>query len=78
MKLPLKKARNFKNGQCLITSASWDFKMYISQIINHDPLKTTLLPGRQVCEIEIQCGTKLETTYIEIRADMFSCQNTTL
>ena len=52
--------------------------MYISQIINHDPLKRTPLPGCQVCIIEVQCGTKLETTFLEIRADMFSCQNTTL
>ena len=54
-KLPLKeKARNLGNGKWLITSASSNFKMYISQIINHDPLKTTPLPGCQVCIIELQ------------------------
>ena len=79
VKLPLKeKARNLGNAKWLITSASSNFKMYISQIINHDPLKRTPLPGCQVCIIELQCGTKLETTFLEIRADMFSCQNTTL
>ena len=79
VKLPLKeKARNLGNGKWLITSASSNFKMYISQIINHDPLKRTPLPGCQVFIIELQCGTKLETTFLEIRADMFSCQNTTL
>ena len=62
-KLPLKKARNLGNGKLLITSASSNFKMYISQIINHDPLKRTLLPGCQVCIIELQCGTKPETTF---------------
>ena len=79
VKLPLKeKARNLGNGKWLITSASSNFKMYISQIINHHPLKRTPLPGCQICIIELQCQTKLETTFLEIRADMFSCQNTTL
>ena len=76
--LTLKKARNLGNGKWLITSASSNFKMYISQIINHDPLKRTPLPGCQVCIIEFQCGTKLETTFLEIRADIISCRNTTL
>ena len=79
VRLPVtEKARNLGNGKWLITSASSNFKMYISPIINHDPLKRTPLPGCQVCIIELQCGTKLETTFLEIRADMFSCQNTTL
>ena len=74
MRLPLKeKARNLGNGKWLITSASSNFKMYISPIINHDPLKRTPLPGCQVCIIELQCGTKLETTFLEFRAEMFSC-----
>ena len=47
-------------------------------MINHDPLKRTPLPGCQVCIIELQCGTKLETRFLEIGADTFSCQNTTL
>ena len=73
-----RKTRNLGNGKWLITSASSNFKMYISQIINHYPLKRTPLLGCQVCIIELQCETKLETTFLEIRADMFSCQNTTL
>ena len=78
VKLPLKeKAKNLGNGKWLITSASSNFKMYISQIINNDPLKRTPLPGCQLCIIELhQCGTKLETTFLEIRADIFSRQNT--
>ena len=79
VKLPLEeKARNLGNGKWLITSASSNFKMYRSQMINHDPLKRTPLPGCQVCIIELQCGTNLESTFLEIRADMFLCQNTTL
>ena len=44
VKLPLKeKARNLGNGKWLITSASSNFKMYLSQTINNDPLKRTAL-----------------------------------
>ena len=79
VRLPLKeKTRNLRNGKWLLTSASSNFKIYISQILNLDALKRTLLPGCQVCIIELQCGTKLETTFLELRADIFSCQNTML
>ena len=36
--------------------------MYLSQILNHDQLKRTFLPGYQVSIIKFQCVTKLETT----------------
>ena len=45
---------------------------------NNDPMTRTKLAGRQVCIIQLECGTKIETTYLEIRADMFLCHNATI
>ena len=42
------------------------------------PLTRTQLAGCQVCILQLECGTKIETTYLENRADMFSCQNATI
>ena len=38
----------------------------------------TKLAGYQVCIIRLERGTKIQTTYLEIRADMFSCHNATI
>ena len=35
------------------------------------------MPGCQVCLIELKCGTKVSTSFLEIRADIFSCHNET-
>ena len=35
------------------------------------------MPGCQVCLIELKCGTKISTSFLEIRADIFSCHNDT-
>ena len=45
---------------------------------NNDPLTRTKLVGCQVCIIQLESGTKTETTFLEIRADMFSCHNATI
>ena len=71
-------ARDLGNGKRLMTTASSKFKMYIRQIKNHDPLKRTPLPGCQAIMIEIERGKEVETIFIEIRADLFPCQNATL
>ena len=79
VKLPVKeKARNIGNGKWMITSATPNFDMYLSTMRNNDPLTGTKLTGCQVCIIELECGTKIETTYLEIRADMFSFHNATI
>ena len=44
---------------------------------NNDPLRRKRLPGCTTCVIELQCGTKIETRFMELRADMFSCRNDT-
>ena len=38
----------------------------------------TKLAGYQVCIIRLERGTKIQTTYLEIRADMFLCHNATI
>ena len=35
------------------------------------------MPGCQVSLIELKCGTKVSTSFLEIRADIFSCHNET-
>ena len=76
VKLPVKeKAKNLGNGKWLITSASEKFDMFLSEMKNNDPLKRQRLPGCKTCVIELQCGTKIETRFMELRADMFSCRN---
>ena len=62
----------------MITSATPNFDMYLSTIRNNDELIRTKLAGCQVCIIQSECGTKIETTYLEIRADMFSCHNASI
>ena len=59
-------------GKWLITSASSNSNMHLSQIKNHDQLKRSFLSGYPVSIIKFQCVTKLETTLMEIRADKFS------
>ena len=79
VKLPLKeKARNLGNGKWFDNISIIEFQNVFKPNNKHDPLKRTALPGCQVCIIELQCGTKLETNFLEIRADMFSCHNTSL
>ena len=76
VKLPVKeKAKNLGNGKWLITSASEKFDIILSEMKNIDPLKRKRLPGCKTCVIELQCGTKTETQFMELRADMFSCRN---
>ena len=52
--------------------------MYMSTMRNNDPLTRAKLAGNQVCMIQLEHGTKNQTTYFEIRADMFSCHNATI
>ena len=78
VKLPVKeKAKNLGNGKWLITSASDQFDMFMSEMRNNDPLKRKRLPGCKTCVTELECGTKIETRFMEIRADIFSCRNDT-
>ena len=51
--------------------------MFLSEMKNNDPLRLKRLPGCKTCVIELQCGTKIETIFMELRADMFSCRNGT-
>ena len=62
----------------MITSATPNFDMYLSTMRNNNPLTRTKLAGCQGWIIQLDCGTKFETTYLEIRADMFLCHNTTI
>ena len=76
VKLPIKeKAKNLGNGKWLITSSSKNFDIFLSDLKNTDHLKRTKLPGCQVCVLELKCGTKIKTSSMELRADMFSCKN---
>ena len=78
VKLPVKeKAKNLGNGKWLITSASDQFDKFMSEMRNNDPLKRKHLPGCKTCVIELECGTKIETRFMKIRADIFSCRNDT-
>ena len=45
---------------------------------NNDPLTRTKITGCRVCIIQLECGTKIETTYLEIRVDLFSRHNATI
>ena len=45
---------------------------------NNDPLTRTKIAGCRVCIIQLECGTKIETTYLEIRVDLFSRHNATI
>ena len=49
--------------------------MFFSEMKNNDPLRRKTLPGSKTCGLELQYGTKIETRFIELRADMFSCRN---
>ena len=64
-----------QNGKWLITSSSKNVHLFLSDLKNTDHLKRTKLPGCQVCVLELKCGTKIETSSMELRADMFSCKN---
>ena len=76
VKLPIKeKAKNLGNGKWLITSSCKNVDLFLSDLKNTDHLKRTKLPGCQVCVLELKCGTKIETSSMELRADMFSCKN---
>ena len=78
VKLPLKeKAKNLGNGRWLITSASKNFDMFLTNLTKLDHLNKNKMPGCQVCLIELKCGTKISTSFLEIRADIFSCHNDT-
>ena len=78
VKLPVKaKAKNLGKGKWLITSASDQFDMFMSEMRNTDPLKRKRLPGCKTCVIELECDTKIETRFMEIRADIISCRNDT-
>ena len=78
VKLPVKeKAKNLGNGMWLITSASDKFDIFLSEMKNNDPRRRKRLPGCKTCVIELQCGTKIETRIMELRADMFSCRHDT-
>ena len=79
VKLPVKeKAQNIGNGKWMITSATPNLDMYLSTVRNNVPFTQIKLVGCQVCIIQLECGTKIETTYLEIRADMISCHNATI
>ena len=78
-KLPVKeKAKNLGNGKWLITSASDQFDMFMSEMRNNDPLKRKRLSGCKTCVIELECDTKIETRVMEIRADIFCSNDTAL
>ena len=49
--------------------------MFMSEMRNNDPLKRKRLPGCKTCVIELECGNKIETRFVELRADMISCRN---
>ena len=49
----------------------------MSEMRNNGPLKRKRLPGCKNCVIELECGTKIETRFMEIGADMFSLCNDT-
>ena len=51
--------------------------MFLSQMKNNDTLRGKRLPGCKTCVIELQCGTNIETRFMELRAHMFSCSNDT-
>ena len=40
-----------------------------------NPLIRKRLDGCKACVIELECGTKIETQFMEIRADMVSSRN---
>ena len=67
VKLPVKeKGRNIGNGKWMIISAAPNFDMYLSTMRNNDQLTRTKLAGYQVCINQLERGTKIETTYLEI------------
>ena len=49
--------------------------MYLSEMRDTNPFNRKRLDGSKACVIELECGTKIETRFIEIRADMLSCRN---
>ena len=69
------KAENLGNGKWLFISATEHFDMYLSEMRDTNPLNRKRLDGCKACVIELECGTKVETRFIEIRADMVSCRN---
>ena len=69
--------KNLENGKWLITSASDQNDMFMSKMRKINPVKEKRLPGCKTCGIESECGTEIETRFIEIRADMISCCNDT-
>ena len=76
VKLPVKeKAKNLGNGKWLIISATEQFDMYLSEMRDTNPLNRKRLDCCKACVIELECGTKIETRFMEIRADMVSCRN---
>ena len=62
----------------MIASATPNFDMYLSTMRNNDPLTQTKFAGCQGWIIQLECRTNFETTYLEIRADMFLCHNNTI
>ena len=75
VKLPIKeKAKNLGNGKWLIVSSSNNFNLFLSDLKNTHHLKRTKLAGCQVGVLELKCRTKLETSSMELRADMFPCK----
>ena len=76
VKLPIsERANNIGNGNWLITSSSKNFDLFLSDLKNTDHLKRKKFPGCQECVLELKCRTKIDTSSMELRADMFSCKN---
>ena len=51
--------------------------MFLTNLTKRDHLNKNKMPACQVCLIEMKCGTKVSTSFLEIRADIFSCHNET-
>ena len=69
------KAKNLGNGKWLIISATEQFAMYLCEMRDTNPLNRKSLHGCKACVIELECGTIIETRFMEISADMESCRN---
>ena len=53
------------------TFALDQFDLSLSAMRNNDRLKKKRLPGCKTCVVESECGTKIKTRFMEIRADLF-------
>ena len=68
---------NLCNDKWLITSAPDKCDMLLSEMKNFDHLRQKRLPRCKTWVIKLQGGTKIETRFMELRADMFSCRKDT-